>query len=169
MGVEGILKLLQVYLLATVKYFLTFPYALIIGLDYSQALIVVTIGGITGFIFFFYLSDFIIKYYSAHKITIYCGIKQYFHIDLCRFFEKRKSFKKPFASKRHRKIIFLKRKYGFWGIIIMTPVLLSIPLGAFLLNKYYSRSRNIFAYMTISMIGWAVVFSTFFIIFPKQV
>ncbi|MBK6285707.1 MAG: hypothetical protein IPF54_26295 [Draconibacterium sp.] len=47
-----IFKILHVILLASVKYFLTLPYALIIGLDFDQALISVLIGGIGGFLFF---------------------------------------------------------------------------------------------------------------------
>ena len=46
MGVMLVLKLIHVYLLASVKYFLTFPYALLIGLNYAQTIVVVLIGGI---------------------------------------------------------------------------------------------------------------------------
>jgi hypothetical protein len=28
-----------------------------------------------------------------------------------------------------------------WGIILLTPVLLSLPVGAFLLRKYYRNNR----------------------------
>ena len=165
MGVEAILKLLHVYMLATVKYFLTFPYALIIGLDSEQAIIAVTIGGITGFIFFYYFSGFLIRYYKKHHETVYCTIKHYIRIDICHMLEKQRQ--KPFSSKRKRTFVKLRAKYGLWGIIVMTPIVLSIPIGAFLLNKYYSRKKNVFAYMMISILGWAAVFSIILIIFPK--
>ncbi len=166
MGIEAILKLLQVYLLASVKYFLTFPYALIIGLDFTEAVIVVTIGGISGFVFFYYLSEALMRFIKQKKPVFISFVRQFLKIDLSRWLEKKATAKKPFVSKRIRKIIKLKERYGFWGIIIMSPILISIPIGAFLLNRYYSRNRNVFAYMTISILGWAVVFSAFFVIFP---
>ncbi|WP_423129399.1 hypothetical protein [Gaoshiqia sp. Z1-71] len=169
MSVIVILKLLHVYLLATVKYFLTFPYALLIGLKYSQALIAVTVGGITGFVFFYYLSGALINFYQKHRETVYRILKRYTRIDLFALQEKKKSRETPVFSKRLRRFVKLRTKYGMWGIIVTTPILLSIPVGAFLLNKYYAGRKNVFAYMVISILGWAVIFSAFVVIFPKPI
>lgn len=70
-------------------------------------------------------------------------------------------------SKKNRYIVRLKSTYGFWGIIIATPVILTIPIGAFLANKYYGRRKHIVPYMIISIVGWAVVLSGFVHLFPK--
>ena len=164
MSVVAILKLLHVYLLATVKYFFTFPYAMIIGLNYTQTIIAVTIGGISGFFFFYYFSGIIIRYYNKNKGIIHSTIKKYLLIDLKRFFKLRK---KPVFTKRTRYFIRFRKSYGLWGIVIMTPILLSIPIGAFLLKKYYSSHKNVFAYMMISILGWSLVFTTIAIIMPK--
>ena len=169
MSVGAIFKLIHVYLLATVKYFLTFPYALIIGLNYTQTIIAVTIGGISGFYFFYRLSGILIEYYYKHRGAVFSAVKKYSGIDLARFMERRSSRKKPIFNKRIRIFVRFRKSYGLWGIIIATPILLSIPFGAFLLNKYYSKQKNIFAYMLISILGWALVFSTIFIILPKPV
>jgi hypothetical protein len=168
MSVGAILKLLHVYLLATVKYFLTFPYAIVIGLDYTQTIIAVTIGGISGFIFFYYFSGFIIRYYNQHKGVIHFTIKKYFMVDLSKLFA-RKPRKKPVSTKRMRSLVKFRRSYGLWGIIIMTPVVLSIPIGAFLLKKYYSTHKNVLAYMMISILGWSLVFTTIVVIIPKPI
>ena len=166
MSVGVILKLLNVYLLATVKYFLTFPYAIVIGLDYTQTIIAVTVGGISGFIFFYYFSGFIIRYFNKHKQALNFTIKKYFWIDIARLF-KPKPRTKPASTKRMRSLVKFRRSYGLWGIIIMTPVILSIPIGAFLLKKYYSTRKNVFAYMMISILGWSLVFTTIVVIMPK--
>ena len=50
------IKIIHVILLASVKYIFTLPYAMIIGLEYKQAIIAVLIGGIGGFLFFYYIS-----------------------------------------------------------------------------------------------------------------
>lgn len=166
MSVGAILKLLHVYLLATVKYFLTFPYAIVIGLDYTQTIIAVTIGGISGFFFFYYFSGIVIRYYNKHKGVIYSTIRKYFMVDLTGLFGV-KSRKRTVSVKRIRNLVKLRKSYGLWGIIIMTPVVLSIPIGAFLLKKYYSTHKNVLAYMMISILGWSLVFTTIAVIMPK--
>lgn len=167
MSVAAVLKLLHVYLLATVKYFLTFPYAMLIGLDFLQTLVLVTIGGITGFYFFYYASGYVIRFYHVHHETVYCALKHYVRVDLCHLIEKKA--KKPGIkiNRTMRTLVKLRGKYGFWGIIIMTPSLLSIPLGAFLLKKYYSGEKHAVTYMMVSILGWALLFSSIVIILPK--
>ncbi len=87
-------------------------------------------------------------------------------VDLARFPERR-SRKKPISTKTMRRFVKLRNSYGLWGIIIMTPVILSIPIGAFLLKKYYSTHKNVLAYMMISILGWSLVFTTIAVIMPK--
>lgn len=169
MGVMLVLKLIHVYLLASVKYFLTFPYALLIGLNYAQTIAVVLIGGISGFSFYYYLSGFLIRFYHQYRQRILCVASTFFRVDLCRWHVRKIARKSPSFNKRSRALVRLKTRYGFWGIIIMTPVLLSIPVGAFLLNRYYPKQKNILAYMMISLVGWALVFSSVVAIFPKMV
>jgi hypothetical protein len=87
-------------------------------------------------------------------------------IDLNRLFE-RKNRKRVVFSKKRRTLVKFRTKYGLWGIVIMTPVILSIPIGAFLLKKYYSTHKNVFAYMMLSILGWSLVFTTIAVIMPK--
>lgn len=162
----AILKLLQVFLLATVKYSMTMPYALVIGLNYPETILTAIVGGMAGFYFFYRISGLIINYFNRHFSKIHFAFKKYFKIDLLSFF-KRRNKKRHIFNKKMRLIIKLKKKYGFWGIIISTPILLSFPIGAFLLKKYYSKNKNIIPYMLLSVIGWCLIFSTIFIIFPK--
>jgi hypothetical protein len=161
-----VFKILHVIFLASFKYILMIPYAKLIGLNYSQALVAVLIGGIGSFLFFYYLSNWTIRKFS------------YIRPFLCRFvpqnikkryqlFCERKAFKpKKVFSRKSRLIVRLKKTYGLWGIIIATPILLTIPLGAFLTSKYYSRKKNIVGYMLVSIVGWALVLTTALHIFP---
>uniref|UniRef100_UPI003563FAB6 hypothetical protein n=1 Tax=Mariniphaga sp. TaxID=1954475 RepID=UPI003563FAB6 len=56
-----VFKIIQVVLLASVKYFYTLPYALVIGLEFEQAIIAVLAGGMGGFLFFYYLSKYVLQ------------------------------------------------------------------------------------------------------------
>lgn len=168
MSLLAVLKLFHVFLLASVKYFLSFPYALLIGLDYEQAIIAVLVGGIAGFFFFYYLSGLLIRLYQKYKFCI-CKLVPDFIVKRYQAFCDTRLVKKEKNkfTRKNRNIVNLKAKYGLWGIIIASPVILSIPVGAFLLKKYYSKRKNVFAYMMISIVAWAVLFSGMMIVFPN--
>ncbi len=164
----GFLKILHVFLLATVKYFVTFPYAMFIGFEHEHAVIIVTLGGIAGFVFFYFMSGIFIRNFSRIKNLVLLLLPNFLSLKLkilSRSFSRWQNNRITF-NKKNRFLVRLRNKYGFWGIIISTPVLLSIPLGAFLLKKYYSRQRYAFAYMIISIVGWALIFSAIVIVFP---
>ena len=166
MNLFGVVKLIHVFLLATVKYFITFPYALLIGIDKTQAIIAVTVGGLCGFFFFYYLSAVVIRVLKSKRHNVTRFVNKYFKVDLELLLLKLKP-KTSTSMKQKRLFVKFRNRYGFAGIIIATPILLSIPLGAFLLNRYYSRRKYVFAYMVLSILGWAVIFSAIVIILPK--
>ena len=159
---------MHVILLASVKYLLTIPYARLIGLSYEQALIAVIFGGIGGFLFFYYLSGWLNRKMGTIKSFLCKIIPPFIRLRYQRFCSDRNS-KKPsrIFSARSRFFVTARKKYGFWGIVITTPVLLTIPLGAFLANKYYARKRHVVTYMIISIIGWAFVLTSIFHVFPR--
>jgi hypothetical protein len=163
-----VFKILHVILLASVKYFFTLPYAMIIGLDYQQAIISVLIGGIGGFLFFYYLSKRAITWFDYMKPKICRFIPSFIKVRYHVFCE-RMSMNKPakIFSRKSRFIAKIKKTYGFWGIIIATPFILTIPVGAFLANKYYAKRPHTVPFMILSIISWAAVLSGIVHIFPK--
>jgi len=44
-----------------------------------------------------------------------------------------------------------------WGISLLTPVALSIPIGAFLLRKYYHNRREAIPIMILSLIVEGII------------
>jgi hypothetical protein len=163
-----VFKIFHVILLASVKYFFTLPYAMIIGLNYQQAVISVLIGGIGGFLFFYYLSKRIIVEFDNVKPLI-CRyipsiIKKRYQVFCQRMTDNKP---KKIFSKKSRFLAKVKTTYGFWGIIIATPFILTIPVGAFLANKYYAKRRQTVPFMILSIVSWAAVLSGIVHIFPK--
>jgi hypothetical protein len=45
-------------------------------------------------------------------------------------------------------------------------VILTLPVGAFLLNKYYPKHKFAMSYMVLSILSWAAVFVAVVLIFP---
>lgn len=163
-----IFKIIHVILLASVKYFITLPYAMLIGLDYGQAIVSVLVGGIGGFLFFYYLSHKVIIAFHYLKPRI-CqimpeSVKAKYKLYCNRFLQKEPA---KIFSRKSRFIARIKSTYGFWGIIIATPFFLSIPLGAFLMSRYYAHRRHIVPFMILSIVSWAAVLTGFVLIFPR--
>lgn len=142
------LKIINIFLLATVKYFYTPLAAFLLNLTLTETIVTMLSGGIFSFIFFYYLTNILLttaRYCKPAllKITPKKWISWY---------EKRKE--KNAIKRQHRKkftrrnklIIKIRKTYGFWGIVISTPIALSIPLGAFLMHKYYRKRKGAVAY-----------------------
>lgn len=165
-----IFKIIQVILLASVKFVLTFPYALLIGLNFEQTIISATMGGIVGFIFFYYFSGFAIQQFHHVKsfVSKHSPIPVMHKYRQLVCWRKRMSGEKVFP-KRSRLIVKFRAKYGLMGIVVASPILLSLPIGAFLLNKYYPKHKMAMSYMVISILSWAAVFAVVAIIFPNLV
>jgi len=166
----AIFKIVQVFLLATVKYVLTFPYALLIGLNFQQTLISVTMGGIVGFIFFYHFSGFAIKQFHHVKTFLWKHTPMSLRIKYRRLIGWRKGVtgEKVF-TKRSRMIVKFRSKYGLLGIIVASPIILSLPIGAFLLNKYYPKHKMALSYMILSILSWTAVFAAIALIFPNLI
>lgn len=141
---------------------------MIIGLEYKYAILAVLAGGIGGFLFFYYLSKRLNKglhdLYPALCKLVPTSIKEKYQL-YCQK-ETPKTIKKVF-TKRSRFIARIKSTYGLWGIIITTPIILTIPIGAFLASKYYAHRKHVVFYMIISIVAWGLVLSGLVHLFPN--
>ena len=164
------LKIIQVFLLASVKYVLTFPFAILIGLNFQQTVISVTLGGIVGFFFFYHFSGLAISRFHHIKTFLHSHSPTSFSIKYRQMIIWRKSVTgERVFNKRNRFIAKFRAKYGLPGIVILSPLVLSIPFGAFLLQKYYSKNKLARPYMVLSILSWTAVFVVFALIFPHLV
>lgn len=147
------LKIINIFLLATVKYFYTPIAAFLLKLSLPETIITMVSGGIFSFIVFYFISNILLASSNYFKpifikiapdswIVSYNKRKQ-------RKAEKRKQRKK--FTRRNKIIIKIRNIYGFWGIIIAMPVALSIPLGAFLMHKYYRNKKGAIFYSLIAI------------------
>lgn len=146
------MKGLTVMLWATWKFALTFPFAVyVMQMSFGEVILYANIGGILGVLFFTYLSAIVIqlwKKYLAPKLNIRQKPKRVF-------------------SKRSRMMVNIKSKYGLIGIVILNPVLISIPVSAFLVAKYYGRHKINVLWLIVGQFVWSIIY-TYFFIYIKQ-
>lgn len=139
-----IYKAIILFLLSTFKYAMTIP-PIVFYFDYKEALIISIGGGLFGILFFRFIWKWIIIFWNKYALKKQCAEVVPIKI-----------------TKRKRYIVRVKNKYGYWGIIILTPVLLSIPLGVFLLQRYYRFYKYRFTTLSLTLIVWGTILVSFF-------
>ena len=129
------------------KFAATFPLAIyVMRMSFTETLIYTNIGGILGTLASVYFSGFLIKLWNT-----YWPEKLKFH------HQKRKLF-----TRRNRWFVKIKLKYGLFGIVVLSPVLLSIPLGSFLAVKYYGLKNKNILWLITGQIFWSLVYTLFY-------
>ena len=136
-------KMIQVFFLAMIKYFYAPLYGLAIKLEFWHTYFSLIAGGVLAFMLY---------YHITRLMQIYAGIfppvyKKILPAQWINGYVKWKMKRKEKRKKRrkftrwNKFLVKIKKVYGMWGIVLLTPVLLSLPVGAFLLRKYYPGKR----------------------------
>ncbi len=163
---EGsLLHWLEVLVLSGIKFIFAPALSMGLGFSYLQTILVTSLGGLASFYFFYYLSGWLLKFYYKH-------IYNYVHLKRKSTMEYLVISKSVNSPKTKRSFTFLNKtivrtriSFGITGIAVLTPVLLSIPLGAFLVNKYYRHNNMKFVYLSLSIFIWSCVVSSLLFIF----
>jgi hypothetical protein len=139
-----------VFLSSTAKFFFSFPLAHFYGFSALETILITSLGGITGVLFFYYLSEAIIIWFQRHHFVFRRKSRN-------RNYLLHGSGSKNIFTKRNRFIVKTVHRYGLVGLIVLTPVLLSIPFGVFITLRYYSDRKNLLVYFALSIVSWAFV------------
>jgi hypothetical protein len=137
---------------SAVKFAVTFPLAIMqFEFGFWETVCWTNVGGILGIYFFAFISGKLISWWNrtfrkSHPHRVANGSSD------------RKIF-----TKRNRRIVRIKKQYGLIGIAISTPFLLSIPVGAFLVVRYYRASKKGFLYLFISNVIWSIIYTGFYL------
>jgi hypothetical protein len=71
-------------------------------------------------------------------------------------------------TRKNKLIVKMRRLYGMWGLLILSPIILSIPVGALLGNKYFRHNRHFIPYMLLSIVIWGILSVALFSTFMKH-
>jgi hypothetical protein len=167
---SALLKLLIVFALSSVKFLLAPALSFGLGFNFLQTLASTSAGGIMGVFVFFYLSRWLISLYDSyvrkavhnaiHRLAVRLNVSHLAERYFPHTIAKKKIF--TFSNKLYVRI---RRKYGLLGIIILTPVLLSIPVGSFLLARFYPKRNYIALYLSGSVVMWSLIMSSAIAVF----
>lgn len=158
----SLLKSFQILIISALKFFLAPPLSFKLGFNFFQTVLTTTIGGVLGVLFFFFLSELLFRLIKR----IWPSIKSYFvkqkPISLKNSIIPVKTSTKKIFSIKNKFIVKTRLKYGLWGIAFLTPILLSIPLGTFLANRYYKNKKSVLFSLAVSVICWSIIMSSFY-------
>ena len=116
--------------------------------NYLLALVSSCTGAVFGSVLFTYLFAGILKWWDKVKEKMFSS----------------KHPKKIF-TKFNRRVIRIKHRFGLKGIAILTPIFLSIPIGAFLAERFYKDKKKVIIYLSISAISWCFVLYFIYLFF----
>ena len=135
---------LFIILSSTWKFAATFPVAIyLFKMSFFETILYTNLGGLAGIVIFTLISNGFLRVFAflAPMMKINSG-------------KPKKVF-----TRRNRRLVTLKKKYGMSGIIVLTPVLLSIPVGVFLNTKYYGQTKISYLYLFLGQVVWSFIFT----------
>lgn len=123
-----------VYFTCTTKFLPGMLIAFAGELNFLEAFISSSLGGISGVIFYIYFGKQIAKAFG-------------------KYFKRKKP--RSFSSKRRLLTFWLK--YGLIGVALITPPIISPPVGVAIALSFREKPKKIITYMAISVLLWAAL------------
>ncbi len=135
---SDLLPILAIIGLAGSKYIVAL--ALIFAGDFNfwQSISLAIFGGMLGVIVFSYFGD---------------ALKNAWQ----RIFPNKNQPDKIRMTKMKRAIVRVRKSYGLAGIAFLTPIILTVPVGAMLASTFYKNKLQVFAYMFAAFTFWSVL------------
>ncbi|MFW6214811.1 MAG: hypothetical protein ACOC45_02570 [Alkalispirochaetaceae bacterium] len=127
--------------LSTFKFGVTLPVAFA-ALDFWEAYLWTNLGGAVGVLATAYLADLVLPLWRRHlapRIRRVTG-----------------GPRRP-SRKRIKRLARIKRRYGFPGVVILNPVLLSIPVSTVISMHLFPNIRHKPLYLILGMLLWSLL------------
>ena len=128
------LKILSVISLASVKFLFAAPTSIALGFNFIETIILCVTGGSLGVLVFAFSSKYVYKVINFITKP---------------FKSKKKGSKKKNGNQLAEKIA---KKYGLVGLSIITPSIISIPIGTLIAIKLFPKKSAIYAFVKFQFI-----------------
>jgi hypothetical protein len=147
------MQYVTVIFFASWKFAAIFPVAILaMKMSFAETMLCTNLGGILGVIFFtFFFKMLIFIWYKIWPKS------------------KKVKIRNNLFNKRNRRIVNIKIKYGLVGIVLLSPIILSIPVGSILINKYYGKKTLNLIYLVSGQIAWSLIYCLFYFQFKAMI
>lgn len=140
----GIMEALSVFAMSTVKFAVSPMMAYGFGFGFLETLLITASGGCTGVLIFYRSSSwFMGRARQRRQRNVALG----------------KAPRRAF-TRTNRIIVRVKRRQGLGGLALLTPVLISIPIGSVIAAKYFHQDRRTLPTLLGSVLLWSLLLSS---------
>jgi uncharacterized membrane protein len=139
-----VLRAISIFFLSATKLLWAPGTAAAAGLSFQETILITSAGGVTGILFF---------YYFGHMVFV--------AIDNWRAKRRKTIVEKKVFTRKNRMVINVKSKFGIIGLTVLTPCILSIPIGCVIAAKFYFNNRLTLPLLLIFTIMWSFILSLF--------
>jgi hypothetical protein len=87
-------------------------------------------------------------------------IMSFFGLRLRAWMTRRFNVGRKKFTRRNRRIIYIWRRYGIFGISFLTPVIFSPIIGTLLVTAFGGKRKKVLLFMLISACFWALVITS---------
>jgi len=121
---------------AVVKFLVTPSLMVARGWGFLTTVLVSSVGAGIGVLLFFYFGKWMLNKWAK--------------------FRGEKEPKRPFFTSKRRRVVQFRRKFGMWGLLVVSGVI-SVPISALLAAKYYHRDERMPWILILAFVIWAFV------------
>ncbi len=130
-------KIAGLFFFSATKFFLAPSATIYAGYGFYSTIIITTLGGIFGFLSFFFFGKWIKNWINRMSY--------------------RKAKVKSKFNYRNRIIVKIKMKYGLIGLALLTPSLIGIPIGALIASNYFGKQKRTIPIFISSIFIWSLL------------
>lgn len=134
-----------VFFVASTK-FLFAPSLSIIYFTFWETILFVTIGGIAGVTAFYFGAELIMKFNHNRRIKKAEKLKK-----------EGKYIPPKIFNPFRRRVIKIKNSFGLLGIALVTPCIISIPIGSVLAARFFHHRKETIFILYLFVIVWAFI------------
>jgi hypothetical protein len=147
----AMVKLVPIFLLCMVKFVVGVP-ALYAATKWGflPMFVFSTVSGCCGVVAFLFFERGLMKLWSAIKSKL--------------SFKSRPSVPPKRFTKRSRMLVKIINSYGLPGIALITPTIISIPVGSILAGRLFHNHKRVFLFLSASVVLWSALLSSLLVL-----
>jgi hypothetical protein len=146
---ENFLEIVSIFAMSTVKFFFSPLMSHELGYSVWETVLITSVGGCTSVLFFYRASGWLMRRARLRRL----------HREIAAMHGQGRPARKVF-TRTNRFIVRVKIGQGLGGLVVMTPVLISLPIGSILAAKYFHNDRRTLPMLLSSVVIWSVVLSS---------
>lgn len=135
-------KAIPVILLSMIKFLPCPSLAVVLGYNFWQTILITVPAGIAGVAFFYLSANFLIDRSRRRRAKAIAAGRA----------KKTRNF-----TWLNKTLIRIKHRFGVLGIALITPTMLSIPLGSIIMAKFFKHKKEALPALIVSVAVWGVL------------